>query len=78
MYVSMVIRPVYKKKEVSSPPNKMKHISPLQKDVFLSLTCRILKKKKKKKNHTISTISPFFLVMIAKGYKKLESCSQEI
>ena len=29
MYVNMVRRPVYKKKEVSSPPNKMKHISPL-------------------------------------------------
>ena len=29
MYVNMVTRPVYKKKEVSNPPNKMKHISSL-------------------------------------------------
>ena len=29
MYVKMVTRLVYKKKEVSTPPNKMKHISPL-------------------------------------------------
>ena len=35
----------------------MKHISPLQKNVFLPLTCRILKKKK---NHIFSTISPPF------------------
>ena len=28
MYVNMVTRPVYKNKEVSTPPNKMKHISP--------------------------------------------------
>ena len=41
MYVNMVIRPVYKKKEVSTPPNKIKHISPLQKHVFLLPTCRI-------------------------------------
>ena len=62
MYVNMVIRLVYKKKEVSTPLNKMKHISPLQRHVFLPLTCRILKKK------------PHFLplfVMIDKGYKKL-------
>ena len=26
-------------------PNKMKHISPLQRNVFLPLTCRILKKE---------------------------------
>ena len=56
MYVNMVTRPVYKKKEVSIPPNKMKHISPLQKNVFLSLTCRILKKR----NHKVSTISTPF------------------
>ena len=43
MYVNMVTRPLYKKKEVSTPPNKMKHISPLQRHVFLPLTCRILK-----------------------------------
>ena len=29
MYVNMVTRPVYMKKELSTPPNKMKHISPL-------------------------------------------------
>ena len=34
----------YSNKEVSTPPNKMKHISPLQKNVFLPLTCRILKR----------------------------------
>ena len=55
MYVNMVTRPVYKKKEVSTPPNKMKHISPLQRHVFLSLTCRILER-----NHIFSTISPPF------------------
>ena len=38
MYVNMVTRPVYKNKEVSTPPNKMKHISPLQRNVFLPLT----------------------------------------
>ena len=41
MYVNMVARPVYKKKEVSTPHNKMKHNSPLQKHVSLPLTCRI-------------------------------------
>ena len=45
MYVNMVTRPVYKKKEVSTPPNKMKLISPLQRHVFLILTYRICKKK---------------------------------
>ena len=35
MYVNMVTRPVYKKKEVNTPPNKMKHISTLQRHVFL-------------------------------------------
>ena len=34
MYVKMVTRPVYKKNEVSTPPNKMKHIFPLQRHVF--------------------------------------------
>ena len=43
MYVNMVTRPVYKKKEVSTPHNKMKHNSPLQRYVFLPLTCKILK-----------------------------------
>ena len=57
MYVNMITRLVYKKKEVSTPPNKMKHISPLQRHVFLPLTCTILKKKR---NHIFSTISPFF------------------
>ena len=67
MHVNMVTRSVYKNKEVSTPPNKMKHISPLQRNVFLPLTCRILKKE--------TTYSPQFLslfVMIDKGYKKLE------
>ena len=44
MYINMVTRPVYKKKEVCTPPNKIKHISPLQRHVFLPLICRILKK----------------------------------
>ena len=36
-------------------PNKLKHISPLQRHVFIPLTCRILKR-----NHIFSTISlPF-------------------
>ena len=51
----MITRPVYKKKEVSTPPNKMKQISPLQRHVFLSLTCKILKR-----NHIFSTISSPF------------------
>ena len=55
MYVNMVTRPVYKKKEVSTPPNKMKHISPLQSHVFLPLTCRIFKKKP----HILDNFSPF-------------------
>ena len=55
MYVNMVTRPVYKKKEVSTPPNKMKHISPLQRHVFLPLTCRILKKKPQ----SLHNFSPF-------------------
>ena len=53
MYIKMVTRPVYKNKEVNTPPNKMKHNSPLQGHVFLLLTCRILKR-----NHIFSTISP--------------------
>ena len=72
MYVNMVTRPVYKKKEVSTRTNKMKHISPLQRNVFLPLTCRIVKKE--------TTYSPQFLplfVMIDKGYKKLESFTGE-
>ena len=72
MYVNMVTRPVYKKKKVSTPLNKMKHISPLQRHVFLPLTSRILKKE------TIE--SPQFLplfVMIDKGYKKLERFTRE-
>ena len=54
MYVKMFTRPMYKK-EVSTPPNKMKHISPLQGHVFLPLTYRILKR-----NHIFFTISPHF------------------
>ena len=50
-------------------PNKMKHISPLQRHVFLPLTCRILKKKPQ--------FLPLF-VMIDKGYKKLECFTREI
>ena len=53
MYVNMVTRPVYKKKEVSTPPNKMKHNSLLRRHVFLPLTCRIVKKE--------TTKSPQFL-----------------
>ena len=63
MYVNMVTRLVYKKlKEASKttrrktlPLTKMKHNSPLQRHVFLPLTCRILKR-----NHIFSTISPPF------------------
>ena len=55
MYVKMVTRPVYKNKEVNTPPNKMKHNSPLQRHVFLPLTCRILKR-----NYIFSTVSPPF------------------
>ena len=55
MYVNMITRLVYKKKEVSTPPNKMKHISPLQRHVFLPLTYRILKKKP----HSLHNCSPF-------------------
>ena len=54
MYVKMFTRPMYKK-EVSTPPNKMKHISPLQGHVFLPLTYRILRR-----NHIFFTISPHF------------------
>ena len=76
MYVNMVTRPMYKKKEASTPPNEMKHISPLQGHVFLPLTCRVLKR-----NHIFSIIySPQFLplfVMIDKGYKKLESFTKK-
>ena len=56
MYVKMVTKPVYKKKKLKeAPPNKMKHISPLQRHVFLPLTCTILKR-----NHMFSIISPHF------------------
>ena len=68
----MVTRPVYKKKKLKEVPSKkMKHNSPLQKHVFLPLTCRILKR-----NHIFCTISPLF-VMIDKGYKKLESSPEK-
>ena len=73
MYVNMVTIPVYKKKEVSTPPNKMKHISPLQRHVFLPLTCRILKKK----SQSLHNFPPPLFVMIDKGYKKLESFTRE-
>ena len=53
--MNMITRPVYKNKEVNTPPNKMKHNSHLQRHVFLPLICRILKR-----NHIFSTISPFF------------------
>ena len=55
MYVNMITRLVYKKKEVSTPPNKMKHISPVQRHVFLPLTCRILKRKPQ----SLHNFSPF-------------------
>ena len=45
MYVKMVTRPVYKKNEVSTPPNKMKHIFPLQRHVFSPHNMLNLKKK---------------------------------
>ena len=41
--------------EGSNPPNKMKHISSLQRHVFLPLTCRILKKKPQ----SLYNFSPF-------------------
>ena len=72
MYVNIVARPVYKKKEVSTPHNKMKHNSPLQRHVLLPLTCRIFKKKP-----ILPQFIPLF-VMIDKGYKKLESFTREI
>ena len=55
MYVKMFTRPVYKNKEVNTPPNKMKHNFPLQGHVFLPLTYRILKR-----NYIFSTVSPPF------------------
>ena len=55
MYVDMVTRPVYKKKEVSTPLNRMKHNSPLQMHEFLPLTCRILKMKPQ----SLHNFSPF-------------------
>ena len=64
MYVNMVTRPMYKKKEVSSPPNKMKYISPLQRHVFLPLTCRIFKKKP----YILHNFSPF-LSWLTKGIR---------
>ena len=45
----------YERSHKEAPPNKMKHISPLQRHVFLPLTCRILKR-----NHLFSTISLTF------------------
>ena len=48
-------RSSYNNKEVTTSPNKMKHNSPFQVNVFFPLTCRILKR-----NHIFSTISlPF-------------------
>ena len=44
MYVNMVTRPVYKNKEVSTLPNNMKHISPLQRSIS-SPNMQNLKKK---------------------------------
>ena len=72
MYVNMVTRPVYKKKEVGTLLNKMKHNSPLQGHVFLPLTYRILK------DCTYSLQFLTLFVMIDKGYKKLESFTREI
>ena len=65
MYVNMVTRLVYMKKEVSTPLNKKKHISPLQRHVFLPLTCRILKKKKPQSLHNF----PLFLSWLTNGTK---------
>ena len=68
MYANMVTRSVYKKKEVSIPRNKMKHISPLQRHVFHIESL--------KRIHIFSQFLPL-LVMIDKGYKKLENASPE-
>ena len=51
----MVTRPVYKKKEVCTPPNKLKHISPLQRHVFLPLFVMIDKGYKKLESFTRET-----------------------
>ena len=68
MYVNMITRPVYKKKEVSTPPNKIKHISPLQRHVFLPLTCRILKR-----NHIFSP----FLSWLTNGTKSYKASPEK-
>ena len=62
MYVNMVTKPVYKKKEVRTLPNKMKHNSSLQGHLFLLLTCRIFKKK----SHILHNFS-HFLSWVTKG-----------
>ena len=64
----MVTRPMYKKKEVSTPSNKMKHNFPLQGHVFLPQHVESCKKKPQ--------FLPLF-VMIDKGYKKLENFTRE-
>ena len=62
---------MYKKKEVSTPPNKMKYITPY-KGMYFSPNMYNLKMKEH-----IFQFLPFF-VMIDKGYKKLESFTWEI
>ena len=64
----MVTRPVYKKKEVSTPLNKMKHISPLQGHEFLPLTCKILKR-----NHNFSP----FLLWLTKSTRMYKSSPEK-
>ena len=76
MYVKMVTRPVYKKlkepsittKEVNTPPNKMKHNSPLQRHAFLPLTCIILKR--------IHIFSPF-LSWLTKGIRSYKASPEK-
>ena len=72
MYVNMVTRLLYKKKEVSTPPNKMKHISPLQRNVFLPLTCRIFKNK----SHILHNFSPF-LSWLTKGIRSYKALPEK-
>ena len=68
MYVNMVTRSVYKKKKVSTLPNKMKHNSPLQGYVFLPLKCRILKR-----NHIFSP----FLSWLTKDTRSYKASSEK-
>ena len=55
MYVNMITRPLYKKKEVITPPNKMKHISPLTRAYISPPNMYNLKKKP----YILHNFSPF-------------------